>query len=203
MFQLRQDLHFPRHVLQSAPFRAFVFMYVLHSVHIPSTVTFLHDAYLIVETAFHIHIEIEFHAQNRVLRVKTVRLSKNFFNSIHKMCLTFFFTVKDKSVKGLLGECRYFIWYTYCLDCQLSAREYFATFFLFYNPLKANWTHFWAVNEPCSLVKIEFLFWFIQRRKICRVFATLVKSAITSLGIFAAINIIARRNTLFFLRPRT
>lgn len=44
MFQLRQDLHFPRNVLQGTPFRTFVFMYVLHGVHIAGTVTFLHDA---------------------------------------------------------------------------------------------------------------------------------------------------------------
>lgn len=51
MLQFRQDLHLPRHILQGAPFCAFVFMYVLHSVHTAGTVTFLHDANLLAEIA--------------------------------------------------------------------------------------------------------------------------------------------------------
>lgn len=58
MFQLREDLHFPRHVLQGAPLRALVFMYVLHGVHVAGAVTFLHDA----DLKARIHVEIVFYA---------------------------------------------------------------------------------------------------------------------------------------------
>lgn len=51
MLQLWQDLHLPRYILQGTPFRAFVFMYILHGVHIAGTVTFLHDADLLAEIA--------------------------------------------------------------------------------------------------------------------------------------------------------
>lgn len=68
MFQLRQDLHFPRNILQGAPFHALVFMHVLHGVHIAGTVAFLHDANLKLQ----IFAEIEFHALDRTLGARII-----------------------------------------------------------------------------------------------------------------------------------
>lgn len=49
MLELRQDLHLSCHILEGTPFRAFIFMYVLHGVHVAATVTFLHDADLLAQ----------------------------------------------------------------------------------------------------------------------------------------------------------